>query len=329
MASAASTPAETRAKRVSMPRGGARRGDGASRPGSETVSALLGWFSIGLGVAELLAPRQVAQAIGVRNVAANRRWVQAMGARELAVGAGVLLQPGNPFWLWARTAGDAMDLGMLAAAAGQRGADPRRLAAAALSVAAIAAFDAGTGRQLQRRREGPTRVVNTLIIDATPEVLYQHWRDFEKLPRFMHHLDRVEVQDERHSHWVAKAPGGVSVEWDAEIVEDRPNELLAWRSLPGADVQSFGRVEFRPTPGGRGTKVRVETRYTLPLGALGTLAARLSAHAPEQEIQQSLRALKQMIETGEILRSDAAPGGPPRPASPNPEFARAQIDTRV
>jgi uncharacterized membrane protein len=180
-----------------------------------------------------------------------------------------------------------------------------------------------------RWRGEPIQSVNSIIIDAPAEDLYRWWRDLEKLPRFMHHLDRVEQRDQRHSRWTAKGPVGLQISWEAEIIEDKPGELLAWRSLPGSDVHTFGRVEFRATPGGRGTKVRVETRYALPLGRVGATAARLFAHAPEQEIQQSLRTLKQAVETGEILRSDSAPGGPARPAQPNPEFARAQIDTAV
>lgn len=187
----------------------------------------------------------------------------------------------------------------------------------------------GRDKAPSRPRRGPVEVVNSIIIDASAEDLYRWWRDLEKLPRFMHHLDRIEVRDQRHSRWTAKGPAGLQVSWEAEIVEDRPAELLAWRSLPGSDVETFGRVEFRPTPGNRGTKVRVETRYALPFGRIGAGLARLFVHAPEQEIQQSLRTLKQAIETGEILRSDSAPGGPARPAQPNPEVARAQIDTEV
>lgn len=208
---------------------------------------------------------------------------------------------------------------------------------AGLAVAAGAALLtrsslAGRGTAAKRPsawRRAPVEVVNSIIIDASPDDLYRWWRDLEKLPRFMHHLDQVEVRDQRHSRWTAKGPAGLRVAWEAEIVEDKPGELLAWRSLPGSDVDTFGRVEFRATPGGRGTKVRVETRYALPFGRVGTGLARMFVHAPEQEIQQSLRTLKQAVETGEILRSDSAPGGPMRPARPNPEVARAQIDTQV
>jgi hypothetical protein len=120
------------------------------RNGSETISTFLGWFSIGLGLAELCAPRQVARATGMRDRGANLTWLRLMGIREIAVGVGVLSQPANPAWLWARVAGDLIDMGLLAAAARQPRAHQGRLATAALSVAAVTALDAGTGRRLQR-----------------------------------------------------------------------------------------------------------------------------------------------------------------------------------
>jgi uncharacterized membrane protein len=135
------------------------------------------------------------------------------------------------------------------------------------------------------------------------------------LPRFMSHLERVEPLDERRSRWTARAPAGMRVQWEAETVEERPNELLAWRSLPGADIDNTGRVTFRANPGGRGTRLKVQLRYVPPGGRLGAAVARLFGEEPEQQIHDDLRLLKQVLETGEAIRSDHTVngGGPARP----------------
>jgi uncharacterized membrane protein len=147
-------------------------------------------------------------------------------------------------------------------------------------------------------------VRKSIIINRSPEELYQYWRDLENLPRFMQHLESVRVTGDGRSHWVAKAPAGTSVEWDAEITEDRPNERIAWRSLEGADVDNSGSVEFRPAPGNRGTIVRVEIEYNPPGGAIGALVAKLFGEEPGQQAQEDLRCFKQVMETGEVVLSD-------------------------
>jgi uncharacterized membrane protein len=147
-------------------------------------------------------------------------------------------------------------------------------------------------------------VKKSLIINRTPEELYRFWRDFENLPRFMKHLESVRVTGDGRSHWVAKAPAGSSVEWDAEITEDRPNELIAWRSLEGADVDNSGSVRFERAPGNRGTIVKVEIDYNPPGGVIGAAVAKLFGEEPGQQTQDALRCLKQVMETGEIIISD-------------------------
>ena len=124
--------------------------------------------------------------------------------------------------------------------------------------------------------------------------------------------------DERRSRWVAKAPAGKTVQWEAETTADRPNELIAWRSLPGAQVYNAGTVRFQPAPGGRGTEVRVELEYDPPFGKLGSKVAMLFREEPGQQIADDLRHLKQVLETGEILFSDATKRRGPHPAAPDP-----------
>jgi uncharacterized membrane protein len=141
------------------------------------------------------------------------------------------------------------------------------------------------------------------------ELLYQFWRDFENLPRFMQHLEHVEDQGGGRSHWVAKAPAGRTVEWNAEIVDDKPNELIVWRSLPGSDVKNSGRVHFSDAPGDRGTEITVDIQYDAPGGALGVAIAKLFAEEPGQQLTDDLRRFKQVVETGEVVLSDGSQEG--------------------
>jgi uncharacterized membrane protein len=150
----------------------------------------------------------------------------------------------------------------------------------------------------------PAHIEHNLTIDIEPAELYAFWRDFSNLPMFMRHLKEVQVLDSRRSHWVAKAPAGMSVEWDAEIFMEKEGELIAWRSLPGAQVANAGSVRFRPAPAGRGTQLRVVLEYVPPAGALGRVVARLFGEEPAQQVSDDLRSLKKVIETGEI---DGAP----------------------
>lgn len=131
--------------------------------------------------------------------------------------------------------------------------------------------------------------------------VYAFWRNFENLPRFMQHLQAVTVQagDDRRSHWVTRAPLGRTVEWDAELVEERADELLAWRSLPGADVENEGRVWFHDALDGSGTIVEVELEYRPPLGAPSVVVARLFGEQPWQQVRDDLRRFKQIMEAGE------------------------------
>lgn len=163
-------------------------------------------------------------------------------------------------------------------------------------------------------------VKKAITVNQPPDKVYQFWHTFENLPRFMEHLDSVRVTGEKRSRWTAKAPAGARVAWDAEIVEDRPNELIAWRSLDGAGIENAGTVRFTPAPGGRGTEVHVEFQYAAPGGALGATAAKLFGEEPSQQVMDDLRHFKQVLETGEVTRSDASAkgGGKAQPPATNP-----------
>ena len=123
--------------------------------------------------------------------------------------------------------------------------------------------------------------------------------------------------DDRRSHWVAKAPAGQRAEWDAELTEDRPNELIAWRAVEGSGIWNAGTARFEAAPGGRGTEVRVDLDYDPPLGKLGSKVAMLWREEPGQQVQDDLRHLKQVLEIGEIVLSDATKQRGMHPAQPD------------
>ena len=147
------------------------------------------------------------------------------------------------------------------------------------------------------------KVEKTVTINKSPEELYRFWHDFEKLPRFMKHLQSVRVYDAKRSHWIASAPMDNRVEWDAEIINDQENKLIAWSSVEDADIDNSGFVRFQPAPAGRGTEVKVVIEYNPPGGAVGAAIAKLFGEESEQQIGDDLRRFKQLMEAGEISTS--------------------------
>jgi uncharacterized membrane protein len=281
---------------------------------AEQLAKALGWFGIGLGLAQLLAPRRVSRAIGVEERPGVMR---AVGVREIASGAGILSQPRPANWLWARVAGDAMDLALLGNAARSPYNRRRRIGVAVAAVAGVAALDVLAGMNNQRRKQhgqgatasGELRLEKSIIVNRSPQECYRFWRDVESFPRFMSHVESVRTTDENRQHWTVKGPAGSHVEWDAEILADEPGELLAWRSLAGADVDNAGSVRFEAAPGGRGTIVRVALQYRPPAGAAGEMLAKLFGEEPSQQIDEDLRRFKWLIETGEIPTTVGQPSG--------------------
>ena len=151
------------------------------------------------------------------------------------------------------------------------------------------------------RRAGHRKVRSVVTINRSASELYAYWRNFENLPNFMKQLASVTTTGEGRSHWVTRGPGGTQVEWDAEIVADEPDALIAWQSLAGGDVRNAGTVRFIPVPSERGTEVHVELDYDPPGGALGVAVAKLFRAEPGQQIRDDLRAFKQVMEAGEVL----------------------------
>lgn len=155
------------------------------------------------------------------------------------------------------------------------------------------------------------KVEESVVIERPVEEVYRFWRNFENLPRFMDHLESVTVLDHDRSRWVAKGPAGSRVEWDAVIHNEIDGELIAWRTLPGAEVSSAGSVHFRPVRAGTGTEVRVVLSYDPPAGKLGAAVARLLGEEPSRQVQDDLRRLKQVMDAGEVTAGARFPTARP------------------
>lgn len=152
-------------------------------------------------------------------------------------------------------------------------------------------------------------VEKTVTINRPASELYSFWRQLDNLPRFMRHIKSVQVIDEHHSHWVVNAPLDQHVEWDAVIVNDQPDHLIAWTSADDAEVDHSGFVRFQPATGDRGTEVKVVMEYELPGGAMAAAIAKLFGEEPEQQIGDDLSRFKQLMETGEIATTEGQSKG--------------------
>jgi uncharacterized membrane protein len=296
---------------------------------AKQLAKALGWFSILLGLAQFLAPRQVSEFIGVEYDSDTRNMMRGLGVREITSGIGILAKEKPVGWLQARVMGDVMDLGLLGTAMTSKSEESNRTVMAMLAVLGVTALDLVATRRLSRASHLPSSVaasqtsdkpvMKSITINRPVEEVYAFWHNFENLPRFMSHLESVQVTGDRRSHWKAKAPAGTTVEWDAEITEDSPNERIAWRSLEGADIYNTGSVSFRPAPGNRGTEVHVQIEYNPPAGKLGKAVAKLLGEEPNIQVADDLRAFKQVIETGEVVMADGSIQGrrlKHRPAQP-------------
>lgn len=155
---------------------------------------------------------------------------------------------------------------------------------------------------------GPVRVKKAVTVNRPPEEVYGYWRNFDNLPNFMKHLESVTDTGEKRSHWKAKAPLGSTVEWDAELTSDVPNERIGWASVEGSDIANSGTVEFRPTVE-RGTEVVVTLVYEAPGGKIGEWAAWALGEEPSIQVAEDLRRFRSIIETGSIMTTEGQPSG--------------------
>jgi uncharacterized membrane protein len=305
-----------------------------------TLARGLGAFSLGLGVVQLTAPGKFVQWIGLRPRPDRETEARAVGARELMAAAGLLGRPMPIAWMWMRVAGDVVDLALLSREMRSRDVARSRVAAAMRGVVAVTALDLagsviatreatrngrnGSAMTIGRRAHGGTNtttrvatkakekdrvIVKSITVNRPIAEVYSWWHDFANLPLFMRHLEEVRVIDEKRSHWRARGPAGTTVEWDAETVQDRPNELIEWRSVEGSPVSHSGTVRFEQARADRGTIVRVEMTYSPPGGPVGVALAKLTGEDPDTQVADDLRHFKQILETGDIVVSEGTAGG--------------------
>jgi len=253
--------------------------------------------------------------------------IRLYGLREIASGIGIFAQKNPSQALWSRVAGDVMDLTSLGVACTAPDAKRGRITFATANVLAVTALDVIAAKQLSSGTKG-IHASASCIVNAQPDEVYRFWRQFTNLPRFMEHLESVTEMGEGRSHWVAKGPAGMKVEWDAMIVADEPGRVITWRSLENSDVDNAGAVRFEPAPGGRGTIIKVNIQYNPPGGVVGATVAKLFGEEPNQQLEDDLRRFKQVIELGEVVVSEATIFGvgyfDQRPAQPP---ARSELES--
>jgi uncharacterized membrane protein len=184
-----------------------------------------------------------------------------------------------------------------------------RRSKSAVALATAGGLLAYGGSKLQQQLQ-KFRAQSSFVIDCSPEEAYRFWRNLQNLPLFMRHLESVRVIDERRSEWTAIGPLDTRLRWKAEIVEERENEFIAWRSIPGSEFHNRGSVEFRRAPGNRGTIVTATMEYEPPAGALGKVAAAILGKDPESTMREDLRRFKALIEAGEIPTIEGQTHGP-------------------
>ncbi|MEV4545175.1 SRPBCC family protein [Micromonospora echinaurantiaca] len=299
---------------------------------SQGMARFLGWFSLGLGAASVGARQRVSRLCGIDDSRTAQTVLQIAGMREFGHAAALLIPRQAGWGAWTRVAGDIMDLAACGQAMRNRcGERRRRLMYTTGAVAGITAVDLYTALRTTRARpmNAGNRVHASVTVNRSVEEAYRFWHDFENLPRFMYHLQSVRAISDRRSRWTAKAPAGRSVEWEAEVVADRPNELIMWRSAEGSKVPNSGSVRFQPATGGRGTEVRVELEFSAPGRRLGAMVAKAFGENPQQQVCDDLRRFKQVIETGEIVRSDGSPQGTSMQQQAKQRTARPLATPRV
>ncbi len=276
----------------------------------------LGWFSIGLGIAEIVAPHAITRALGLRR---QEGLMRAYGLREIGTGVGILMAEDPAPWIWGRVGGDALDL---ATVAGGLGSSKRGRALLALvALGGVTAVDVACGRQLGQARErtdSDGRVAGapgdapeaerSITIGKAAQELYERWRHPGTLAQVMAPFAAVRAAEGGTMQWQVAGPLGHSLDWETETAGDQPGVATGWRSLPGARVPSEGSIRFRPATGGRGTVATLRVRFDPPGGLIGDAAAKLlGGLVPATIADTALRRFKSLVETGEIPTTEGQP----------------------
>lgn len=166
------------------------------------------------------------------------------------------------------------------------------------------------GRDTAENEDISVEIIKTITVERPRTEVYQFWRMLENLPKFMEHLESVRSNGPQRSHWVAKIPGGIgTISWDADIIHEKENELIAWRSLPNSDIDNAGEVRFSDSPDGHGTIVQAVISYSPPVGSVGGLAAKMLNPMLKSMVEKDLRYFKRYMETGEEKHKHHQPLG--------------------
>jgi len=278
--------------------------DVGDRPGVKLGKGL-GWFSIGLGLTELIAPRGLARFIGIEDDGKVPTVMRLFGLREIAAGAMLLARPTDPKGGINRVVGDLIDLATMGIAMSRGSTSRGRNLFALGNVLAVTAVDVMHSVREQRRKLGaPVR--RAVTIARSPSEVYSMWKNYRRFPEFMKWVESIEDRGNGISHWTVRTPVGGTIEYDARITEDIANRRISWESLPGTIVPNKGCIEFLDAPGGRGTEVHLEMQVAAPLGK--TIAG--------EEAAGDLRRLKQVLEVGEVVVSDSTLTRGTHPAQP-------------
>jgi uncharacterized membrane protein len=214
-----------------------------------------------------------------------------------------------------RRAGTGAALGLLGAYVAFRGISGHCALYEALDLAADEIEPEDDRLSVRRHRDASVEAVLTIARDV--DEVYSFWRRLENLPRFLYGVHSVTALDDTRSRWEAHVPDVGLVSWEAEILEDRPGELIAWRSLRGSEVHHSGAVSLRPAPGGRGTEVRLSMEPFSRGGRVSRWLARLVGWGTDRAVAEDLHRLKQVLEAGETPTTEGQPSGrvsaPPGP----------------
>ncbi len=273
------------------------------------LARALGWFSVGLGLTELVSGEELDRYLGTGH---HEGTLRLFGLRELGAGAVILAQrEPNAASVWSRVGGDVMDLLFLGRAleAQKNKAKLERLTFATATVAAITALDIYCAWQLgYTPRTGEAeedahvgRAETNTTIDGTPEELYKLWRNPKTLPQVMGHFATVTAKSDDHALWTVHGPAGTTLEWESQIVQEEPDRFyLRWYSLRGAKIPNGGSIQFTPATGSRGTVATLKVDFNPPGGSFGKAAAKALGMVPQALALKALRRFKSLAETGQI-----------------------------
>ena len=271
------------------------------------VARALGWFSVGLGLTELLAGKNLDRYLGTGG---HEGTLRLFGLREIAAGAIILAQKEpSAASVWSRVGGDVMDLIFLGKALEEQrnGTKQERLGVATAMVAAVTALDVFCAWKLgdsskpdEQAEEDATSVETSVTINGTPEELYQLWREPQTLPQVMGHFATVTAEADDRAHWVVNGPAKTSLQWNSQIVQEEAPLFMRWYSTEGARIPNGGSIRFAPATGGRGTVATLEIDFHPPGGSFGKGAAKVLGIVPQVLAVKALRRFKALAEAGEI-----------------------------